>query len=111
MITNGASSEQRLKITTVGLDRFFPEPLISDEVGVQKPDPAIFEQALTTLEVLASDAVYIGNSFVNDVEGAAAVGMDTIWLDHHGSGPPPEAATTPTLTTASLRAVQEFLGA
>lgn len=111
MITNGGSSEQRLKITTVGLDRFFPQPLISDEVGVQKPDPAIFEQALTSLEVSASNAVYIGNSFVNDVEGAAAVGMDTIWLDHHGSGPPPQAATTPTLTTASLRAVREFLGA
>lgn len=111
MITNGGSSEQRLKITTVGLDRFFPQPLISDEVGVQKPDPAIFERALTTLKVVASDAVYIGNSFVNDVEGAAAVGMDTIWLDHHGSGPPPGAATTPTLTTASLRTVRDFLGA
>ena len=111
MITNGGSSEQRLKITTVGLDRFFPEPLISDEVGVQKPDPAIFQQALTALDVAASDAVYIGNSFVNDVEGAAAVGMDTIWLDHHGGGPPPQAATTPTLTTTNLRTVREFLGA
>ncbi len=111
MITNGASSEQRLKITKVGLDRFFPKPLISDEVGIQKPDPAIFQQSLTILEVAPSEAVYIGNSFVNDVEGAAAVGMDTIWLDHHGNGPPPQAAATPTLTTTSLRTVREFLGA
>jgi HAD superfamily hydrolase (TIGR01549 family) len=111
MITNGGSVEQRLKITTVGLNHYFPEPLISDEVGAQKPDPAIFQKALSTLEVAASDAVYIGNSFVNDIEGAAAVGMDTIWLDHYGSGPPPQAATTPTLTTTSLRAVREFLGA
>ena len=110
MITNGGSSEQRLKISTVGLDRFFPDPLISDEVGVQKPDAAIFERALRELAATASEAVYIGNSFVNDIEGAAAVGMDTVWLDHDGSGPPPQAATTPTLTTASLRTVREFLG-
>ena len=110
LITNGDGREQRAKLARVGLDRFFPNPLISAELGTQKPKPAIFEQALGAVGAKARESVYIGNSYGNDVEGAAGVGMDTVWLDQAGSGSPAGAAVEPTYTASTLREVRAFLG-
>ncbi|MCI0547943.1 MAG: HAD family hydrolase [Candidatus Rokubacteria bacterium] len=52
----------------------------STVVGLEKPDPRIFERALTALEVGAADAVFVGDSLPRDMAGARAVGMRHIWL-------------------------------
>lgn len=50
----------------------------STDVGARKPEPAIFTAALDALGVEAHDAMFVGDSLVADVQGAAAVGMTTI---------------------------------
>jgi putative hydrolase of the HAD superfamily len=49
--------------------------VLSGEVGARKPDAAIFEAALVALGVDATAALYVGDRLVDDVQGAAAVGM------------------------------------
>jgi putative hydrolase of the HAD superfamily len=52
--------------------------LFSGDVGVRKPDPAIFERALGALGVDAACAMFVGDRLVDDVQGAAQVGMVTV---------------------------------
>lgn len=50
----------------------------SDEVGVFKPHPQIFQHALEGLGALASSSAHVGDLRRTDVAGARAVGMTTV---------------------------------
>ena len=51
--------------------------VFSSEIGTRKPHPAIFERALGALGVEPGEALFVGDRLVQDVQGAAAVGMRT----------------------------------
>jgi putative hydrolase of the HAD superfamily len=63
-----------------GLAPHLDAVVVSEEIGVRKPRKEIFDEALRRLGVSASDAVHVGDNLTADVAGAAAVGMQTIWL-------------------------------
>ena len=52
--------------------------VFSDEIGARKPDARIFVRALSELGVAPEEAVFVGDRLVQDVGGAAAVGMTTV---------------------------------
>lgn len=56
-------------------------------VGARKPDAAIFQLALSRLELEPKDAVYIGDSYGHDALAALAVGMRAVLLDPLGLYP------------------------
>ncbi len=61
---------------------FEPEcVVISDEVGIGKPCPEIFEFALAQADVPAHEAVMVGNDYVFDIEPAKWLGMHTLWIE------------------------------
>jgi putative hydrolase of the HAD superfamily len=64
-----------------GLVKFFDCILDSHVVGVEKPDPRIFEIALAQLNLPAEKCVYVGDNYDRDVIGARSVRMTTILLD------------------------------
>ena len=67
--------------------------LFSSEVGWRKPHPAMFERALAELGVEADHALFVGDSLVNDVGGAAALGMHTcqaVWFTADDATDAPE---------------------
>ncbi len=86
MVTNGASVVQREKLDATGLTGRLDPLIISSEVGVKKPDPAIFEVALARGGVLAAEALLVGDHLWHDVAGAMAVGIRGVWLDRRGTG-------------------------
>jgi len=53
----------------------------SAEVGVEKPDPAIFHAALSKAGVKPEEAVYVGDDYNNDVQGAERAGLKAVLLD------------------------------
>ena len=65
----------------IGLAGYFDVVVYSSEAGVEKPDRRIFHQALTRLRVAPGSAVHVGDSRLEDVEGATAAGMGALWLD------------------------------
>jgi putative hydrolase of the HAD superfamily len=67
----------------LGLDRHLDFVLPSGAVGVAKPNPALFRMALEAVDVSASEAVMVGDSYRADVRGAWSAGMDAVWLDRH----------------------------
>ncbi|MBS7262037.1 MAG: HAD family hydrolase [Eubacteriales bacterium] len=92
VVTNGYGSVQRTKLRVGGFDGLFDDVVISREVGLSKPDPAIFQLSTTHLGVRPRDAVYVGDYFPNDVIGALKAGMSVIW--YGGRGPVPAGAPT-----------------
>jgi putative hydrolase of the HAD superfamily len=81
VVSNGLSRDQRAKLEALGLAGRFDSVVISEEVGLLKPDPAIFRRALEALDTPAEAAVYVGDNQAHDVAGAKAAGMRAIWLD------------------------------
>lgn len=90
-LTNGNANFARL-----GLDRYFAFGYCAAEVGAKKPDPAMFERAMAHAGVNPCEAVHVGDHAVDDVQGAAAVGMATIWVNLFGADEEPPATATVT---------------
>ena len=109
MITNGLSHIQRPKIERYDLERYFQVVVVSGEVGVQKPDPAIFALALEPLGVRPETAVYIGDNPYHDVVGARAAGVGSIWVNR-GDWRLGADAPTPDLEVRELREAWPYLG-
>jgi len=72
------------------LREFISAAVSSADHGAMKPHPSIFRAALEQLNVAASDAVMVGDSLRQDVEGALGIGMRAVWL-HRGDAAGPRA--------------------
>jgi putative hydrolase of the HAD superfamily len=81
IVTNNQLEEQQDKLAFCGLAPYVDELVASEDVGVSKPDPRIFEMALARLGVSAAEAVMVGDSWANDVAGAHALGIRAIWFN------------------------------
>lgn len=117
VVTNNTVIEQDEKLLTFGLWPHVDALVTSEECGVAKPDSAIFITALERLGVGVDEAVMVGDSWENDIIGAAGIGMRAIWLNRHGTAcPDPEMATEvssfePTASIAELILGRALAGA
>jgi putative hydrolase of the HAD superfamily len=84
LITNNEALHQRRKISSVGLDGLFDAVVISGEVGVAKPDEAIFAHACRAVGVEPSQALHVGDNLRADALGAYGAGLRGVWLDRDG---------------------------
>jgi putative hydrolase of the HAD superfamily len=75
----------------LGWMRYFDGVVVSAVSGFEKPDPRLFEEALEASGVGRERAIHVGNDPVTDVQGAAAVGIDTVLVDRGGNVEVPEA--------------------
>ena len=90
LITNGLQSTHIERIALLGLEEHFDHTLISDAVGMAKPDPSIFHHALALAGCTAGEAAMVGDNPVNDIAGAQAVGIAAFWFNPHGRPQPPD---------------------
>jgi putative hydrolase of the HAD superfamily len=89
LVTNGAARLQRAKLTVTELESAFTTVIVSEEVGIGKPDPAPFQAALDELQLMADDVVMVGNDLERDIAGARNAHIRAIHVDRGG-----EPATT-----------------
>ena len=79
-VSNGFPDVQYRKLETLGLRDAFTCIVLSEEIGIRKPDPRIFRKAAGLLGVPPSACLYVGDSYNSDIVGAKAAGMTTCWL-------------------------------
>lgn len=93
VVTNGWVDKQKQTLAGLGLTPLVDDVVISREVGLSKPDPAIYRLALTRLGVDAPDAWFVGDSPRNDVWGPQQVGLRAAYLPtgHALGGEVPDA--------------------
>lgn len=71
-------------LETLGLAPFFEATTYSFAVGVEKPDPRIFREALRAMGVRPEEAVHVGDTYEADVVGARGVGITPFLVDRDG---------------------------
>jgi FMN phosphatase YigB (HAD superfamily) len=65
-----------------GLGAYFDHVIVSDEVGVNKPDAKIFEAMAEIIQEDNKDTmIIIGDSLTSDIQGGLNYGIKTIWFN------------------------------
>jgi 2-haloacid dehalogenase len=100
LITNGIAAVQNKRFAASPITPYFQSIVISETVGIAKPDPRIFRPALDKLDVAAADVLYVGDSVTSDMTAARNADMDFCWVNAQGL-PVPEGFA-PAYNIASL---------
>ncbi|MFX0184800.1 MAG: TIGR02253 family HAD-type hydrolase [Candidatus Hodarchaeota archaeon] len=85
IISNGLSVKQWEKLIRLGIHHFFDTVIISEEVGVEKPNQKIFQTALEKMRLKPNEMIYIGDNIETDIIGANSVGIISVKLDREDS--------------------------
>ena len=101
IVTNGRTTAQERKIAHLGLAELVDAVIVSETVGIRKPDPRIFGLALDRLRVANSEAWFVGDNPANDVLGATAAGLTAVWFRRDNDWPGVDPPST--LQITSLR--------
>jgi putative hydrolase of the HAD superfamily len=109
IVSNNLVAEQRDKLQCCGLERFADELVVSEEVGVSKPCPEIFQVALSRVECSPQEAVMVGDSWKTDVLGAHHIGIWPVWLNRQGLACPDTTIATEIRSFEPLADVCELL--
>jgi len=80
IVTDLTAHIQHRKIKKLGLQKYNPLLVTSEEVGVEKPHKKMFKSALQKLQLKANDVCMIGDNFTKDIWGASQIGIDSFWL-------------------------------
>lgn len=81
VITNGPSMLQNHKMDTSGLRPYCDIVVVSGDVGVHKPDPALFKYTADLLKLKTEECLYVGDHPVNDIQGALSAGMKALRMN------------------------------
>ena len=83
IITNGLKQVQRPKLIKSSLADYFEVIVVSDEIGISKPQPAIFDHAFKEITPPAKEKILmIGDSLHSDIQGGNNYGIDTCWYNY-----------------------------
>lgn len=85
--TNMMADRQMEKIVKLGLADKFDAFVASEEAGIDKPAPRIFELCLEKCGCRPQEAIMVGDNRDHDVGGALAVGLHGVWLNWTGKPP------------------------
>ena len=79
IIANQAPGSEK-RLAAWGVLKYFDRVIASSEVGLAKPDRAIFQKALKLAACKADESMMVGDRLDNDIAPAKAIGMKTVWL-------------------------------
>lgn len=108
ILSNGFTELQSRKMQSAGIAHYFDGMILSEDIGVNKPNPAIFTHALQVAESTAEESLMIGDNYEVDIEGAQRVGIDQVFYNISKKDLNPEHPQ-PTFTITSLLELKEIL--
>jgi putative hydrolase of the HAD superfamily len=84
VLTNGSADLQKTKLAiTPELVPYFDQIVISGDFGRGKPDPTIFEHALSLMNLKSDEVIMVGDNLMTDILGANRTGIKTVWINRH----------------------------
>lgn len=81
LISNGKTPFQEHNFQALGLNQYFSSVIISEAVGLRKPQAEIFQLACQQMNVRPEQCVMVGDNEIADIQGAKNIGMQTILFD------------------------------
>lgn len=107
IITNGVAKVQKSRLSESGLAPLFSSVLVSETVGVEKPDPVIFERFFATSEVAPERSIMIGDGLPSDIVGAHKAHLASVWYNPRRVAN--SSGVTPTVTVANHQELTDLL--
>ena len=109
ILSNGFAEVQFRKLEASRISGYFQHVILSEEAGATKPDPAIFRYALNKAGITAREALFIGDNFDADIEGAFRSSIDQIYFNPDHAPLPEGVSFQPTYETDSLLQITKWL--
>lgn len=106
ILSNGFKELQSRKMCTVGIDKYFDALILSEDIGVNKPNRELYEYALQKTASTTEDSIMIGDMFETDIVGAANIGMKQIYFNPKKKECMP---FTPTYMVTELLQIKDIL--
>ncbi len=103
IISNGNAEQQKRKLHRLGIGDRFSTIVISEDLGVWKPNPEIFREACKQASEKPHDCLYVGDDFARDAQASLAAGLRGIWLNRNQL-PVPKAGVSVISTLTELAA-------
>lgn len=89
IITNGFTELQSLRLERTGMKELFSPLVISEQVGVAKPDIGIFEYAFSLMNHPPKEQILmVGDNPHSDIQGGLNAGIETCWINARGEQQP-----------------------
>ncbi|ELV8624272.1 pyrimidine 5'-nucleotidase [Vibrio cidicii] len=108
IITNGFTELQAIRLERTGMAGYFDKVVISEQVGVAKPDLAIFDHALQVAgQPCKSKILMVGDNLHSDILGGMNFGIETCWLNHQSN--PADERIAPSYTVSSMAELHAIL--
>lgn len=107
IISNGFREVQYRKMQSSNISGYFDAVVLSDDIGVNKPDRRIFDYAINIAGSSASKSLIIGDNPTADIEGALSAGWHAIYFNQNKTNKDPAPAGATEVT--SLKAVTDLL--
>jgi putative hydrolase of the HAD superfamily len=101
IVTNGFAATHHEKIARLGITDHFDALFLADEMGMVKPDPAVFRHACEVLGSPPARTAMVGDRYDRDIIGAQQCGLYTVLIDVHAI-PLPDGATPPDAVVATI---------
>src|SRR6478735_4573361 len=80
LLTNGSPDLQHTKLSiTPELVPYFDQIVVSGAFGRGKPDPSIFEHALSLMSLNKDEVLMVGDNLMTDILGANSAGIKSVW--------------------------------
>lgn len=105
----GAITNGNADIARIGLDAYFDFALSAVDLGAAKPSHLVFDTAAGRAGVAAEQIVHVGDDVHSDVYGAAANGMQAVWLNRDNAAWPEDVPDVPHTPVSSLAELEGML--
>ena len=83
LLTDLTAHIQYRKINRLNINKYICFVVTSEEVGIEKPDPKIFNLGIKKLQLQFHEVCMIGDNFSKDIIGASNLGIKSIWLNNN----------------------------
>jgi putative hydrolase of the HAD superfamily len=84
IITDGRIIKQYEKVLRLGIDDLIDHVIVSDEIGIKKPNEKLFEYCLKKTGVKGEEAIYIGDRLDKDIKPASNLGIHSVYIHRGG---------------------------
>jgi len=84
IISDGIPIKQYEKILRLGIDELIDLIVISDEIGIRKPNPKLFDYCLKKFGVKGYESIYVGDNLEKDLVPACMNGMNSVYIHRGG---------------------------
>jgi YjjG family noncanonical pyrimidine nucleotidase len=109
IITNGFKEVQHHKLVNTGLQKFFTDVYISEDIKAPKPSREIFEHAIKSSNARKKESLMIGDSWESDIVGAKRFGIDQVFYRINNETVDYGTYGEPTYTITNLEELLQIL--